>query len=703
MRLLLALGLGFSALYGQTCVPGTLLPAGQVTGTLDQSSCQLPDGTSYAAYRLNLAVRGQAQIALNPGSAKLGLMLQDGTGAQLAAGLSIQRPLEAGGYTVLVNGQQPGQVGPYTIQTSLTPEPGMLCTSFPSLGISQTVTGTLGASGCKAPDGTPFEAWWLTTFGSGTLTLSATSTSFTPVVSVRTDDGSLLASAQGSVQVMVDAGTTYQVVVSTADTAGAYQIATSFQPDPLDTCSVKKALGAPDSDQTSIDGNSCSMVVDAMGNLAYYNFYSFTVTSAGLVDVSAASTDFPPTLYLLDAAGNQLAVDSLGGGPNQAEIRMQLAPGDYTVQVVSNLISGGTYTLSDAFTPGVPQPCPLTAATAGNAAAGTLSASSCRTALGLADLYSIALPSAGQLSVSLAAATFTGRVALRDAKDNFIVMAEDDEGLGVSQISALVPAGNYTVLAGAVTGSGSYLLTPGFTAQAIPACTQIPQLSLGVGYVQNLGVPGCTGTDGQPVDWYQFTLAADSVIAATMTANEVVGFLTLTDANGSFLRSDRDSYACNDPLIVQFLPAGTYQLAARAANGAGAGGIYLISLLGQPEPRPPFCAPLGNLALGNSVTATLTFTSCQYIDNTFADLYQVVLTADTAIDLRLSSSDFDAYLLVLDAKGNVVAQDDDSGGGTNSRIVQTLPAGTYTVVAKPFSAYYSVGAYTLSLLHPAQE
>ena len=85
------------------------------------------------------------------------------------------------------------------------------------------------------------------------------------------------------------------------------------------------------------------------------------------------------------------------------------------------------------------------------------------------------------------------------------------------------------------------------------------------------------------------------------------------------------------------------------------------------------------------------------MDGTFADIYPVTLTSDTSIDLRLNSNAFDAYLVLLDATGNLLAQDDDSGGGTNSRIVQPLTAGTYYVVAKPFANYYNVGPYTLSL------
>jgi serine protease Do len=74
----------------------------------------------------------------------------------------------------------------------------------------------------------------------------------------------------------------------------------------------------------------------------------------------------------------------------------------------------------------------------------------------------------------------------------------------------------------------------------------------------------------------------------------------------------------------------------------------------------------------------------------------MTLPADASIELRLNSTDFDAYLILMDAKGNVVDEDDDSGGGTNSKITDLLPAGTYYVVAKPFGDYTKHGTYTLA-------
>jgi hypothetical protein len=50
------------------------------------------------------------------------------------------------------------------------------------------------------------------------------------------------------------------------------------------------------------------------------------------------------------------------------------------------------------------------------------------------------------------------------------------------------------------------------------------------------------------------------------------------------------------------------------------------------------------------------------------------------------SAPVDTYLYLLDASGNVLAQDDNGGGGTSSRITFTLSSGTYKLVAATFTA-----------------
>ena len=695
-------GVCLGALLAQDCPPvASVLPNGTLGGTLDAASCQLGDGTPYAPYRLDLPVRGQIKLAVSGTAGGFSLTLRDAAGIRVDSGASLLRPIEAGSYTLLVNGRAAGQTGSYTVNTSFTSEPGILCSNFPNIGRHQTVQGKLPSSGCLALDGTPYEAYTLTTDGTGTLTVAVTSQDFTPMVAVRSIDGrplSLLSA--GSLNIVLDRDSQYLIIVSSADkSTGAYQISNAYQPADNETCRSQKTLAASDSDSSAITAASCFVTIAGSGDQSYYNYYNFTLTDAGLATASAVSGDFTATLNLLDAAGNILAADSGGGGYDsqynvQSSLRAQLPPGSYRLQVFSDLPSGGNYALKYTFQAGNPQPCTAGALHVGGDVTGALSAAGCRTSLGLSDLYTLTLASAGTVDLEISSGMFDAILAIRDSQDNLIVRDDEVGGLSVAHITADLPAGVYTVAGAATAGAGNFDFTTRFTAHDIPACTFAQSLDLNGGFIQRLGPRSCTGANGQPVDYYTFTLAADALVLAVMTSSEVDGYLTLYDGNGNVVRNDDNSYGSNDPLIVQYLPAGTYKLAARGASST-VGGLYEVDLRTVTGPRPPFCTPKAMVTAGATASGVITYTGCQYTDSTFADLYQMNLTADATLDLRLNSSQFDAYLVLLDSKGALVDQDDDSGGGTNARITRNVPAGTYYIVAKPFGDYTSHGAYTL--------
>jgi hypothetical protein len=695
MRLVCLVVVAVCSLSAQVCPPGRMLPAGVTSGRLDDSKCFLSDSTAYAAYRLDLPARGQISLDLATNEDFV-LLLRDSGGAKLDSGAKVRRPIEAGSYTVLVNARVPGQVGEFSVRTTFQAEPGVLCSGFPSLGLSQTVTGAVGSSGCTLPDGTLYEAYWLNTFGAGDLAVTVASADFAPAIFIRTPDGSAVASGNASVTATLDGDTRYQVVVATNDKSGAFQLTTSFQPADGETCRVVKTLAAADTHRGTITAESCTATIPVSGDLAYYNYYSAVVPTAGVVDIGVVSADFGVALSLLDEGGNVIASDTgaLAGG---AQIRMQMPPGTYTLQVFSSIPSGGAYELRYEFTPGAPQPCATEAAAPGDAKAAVLSASSCRTQFGLANLYSMALAEAGTLELTLTSnAALTGILAIRDLKDNLMLLSEDVQGLGLAHIAADLPAGVYTVAAATRSGSGFYEMTGKFSAHEIPSCSAVQPLDINGGYVQKLGAGSCRDANGGPVDVYEFKLPADAVVATILTSSELDGYLTLTDEAGNPLRTDDNSYGYGDPLMVQFLSAGTYRLAARAASST-MGGLYQVDVRSIFGPRPPFCGPRASVPIGGSISATLNFASCQYPDATFADIYKIEMPDSASVDLRLTSSDFDAYLLLLDAKGNLIDQDDDSGGGRNARINRLLPPGAYYVVAKPVSDYTSGGAYTLAV------
>jgi hypothetical protein len=67
------------------------------------------------------------------------------------------------------------------------------------------------------------------------------------------------------------------------------------------------------------------------------------------------------------------------------------------------------------------------------------------------------------------------------------------------------------------------------------------------------------------------------------------------------------------------------------------------------------------------------------------------------VTLEVTSTDFDAYAVIQDQNGNVLARDDDSGGNLNARIVFTLPyTGNYRMLANTLRVG-ATGAYSLSV------
>ena len=70
--------------------------------------------------------------------------------------------------------------------------------------------------------------------------------------------------------------------------------------------------------------------------------------------------------------------------------------------------------------------------------------------------------------------------------------------------------------------------------------------------------------------------------------------------------------------------------------------------------------------------------------------------AGEVITIELNSSEFDAYLILMDPQFKGIAKNDNRGKVSNAKITITLPTtGTYTVIVKAFEKGQQ-GSYTLS-------
>lgn len=161
--------------------------------------------------------------------------------------------------------------------------------------------------------------------------------------------------------------------------------------------------------------------------------------------------------------------------------------------------------------------------------------------------------------------------------------------------------------------------------------------------------------------------AAASATAASDTGKEVVLVPVVGDAKESLLR-------------------------ALQGKGADQG-------LGTMHHECPGGTPhVQSISCGATVSDSLTQTgSCPLNDGSYVDFFGFSGTSGQQVTITMTAA-FDTFLFLLNPAATVVATDDDSGGGTNSRIVFTLNStGTWFIAANSFDANM-FGAYNLSLV-----
>lgn len=109
-----------------------------------------------------------------------------------------------------------------------------------------------------------------------------------------------------------------------------------------------------------------------------------------------------------------------------------------------------------------------------------------------------------------------------------------------------------------------------------------------------------------------------------------------------------------------------------------------------------------NLILNGSAIYERLDTTDDYLveDNSYIDVYRFEGRAGQRVVIDMTSQEIDSYLILFDPDGNVIAQDDDGGGGLNARLDIVLTAdGIYTVYANSYRSS-ETGSYTLRATSP---
>ncbi len=576
---------------------------------------------------------------------------------------------------------------------------GLCCLALPSnaqtpISVGQTISGNLTAAAPARSSGRAgqyADLYRFTIASPQPLVLRMSSDIFDTYLQILDSNGAVIVNDD-------DSGGETNSRIDRVFGAGTYVIeATSYSPEATGAYSLSLSGQAttPISVGQTVNGTLSESSARSSGcGGCYADVYMITLPAAQEVIITHTSSAFDAFLRVVDANGALVVADDDGGGGTNSRIQHTFPAGAYRIEATTyhNGNSGG-YVLS------VRAPDTVgTLINVGQSRNGTLNAQSGRSSgcSGcFSDLYRFTLTSSQTVQIGLSSAAFDAFLRVLDAGGQ-AVKVDDDSGGGANGTDSLLthtfPAGTYRIEATTYSSgqSGAYALT----LQALLPNTAVIPVTVGQQRSGSL-VPGSNRSGACAdcyADFYQLTLTAPQDLVIAMDSSAFDALLRVLDSAGAVVATDDDSGGRRNARIARRFAAGAYRIEATTYSG-GDVGAYTLSVTLAP---PLILRPIN---VGQSVSGSLTAAANRSVacGACYADLYTFTLSAPQALVISMESDVFDVLLRVLDANGVTVAADDDGAGGTNARIAQTLPAGSYRVEATSYSSG-ATGAYAFSLL-----
>ena len=451
------------------------------------------------------------------------------------------------------------------------------------------------------------------------------------------------------------------------------------------------------------------------------------------IDLTSSEDTF---LFLLQGSGRGGAEedqnDDIVSGNTDSQVVATLAAGTYTIEATTyNAATTGTFSLAVSVAGGAAGASPTTDSCLEDLGSltGTVTrsgswASGCpsenRTG-SYARYYSFTLTEEREVTIDLTSSEDTflfllqgsGRGGAEEDQNDDIVSGNTD-----SQVVATLAAGTYTIEAttynAATTGTFSLAVSvAGGAAGASPTTDScLEDLGSLTGTVTRSGswASGCPSENrtGSYARYYSFTLGEEREVTIDLTSSEdTFLFLLQGSGRGGAEEDQNDDIVSGntDSQVVATLAAGTYTIEATTYNAATTGTFSLaVSVAGGAagaSPTTDSCLEdLGSLT--GTVTRSGSWASgCPSENRTgsYARYYSFTLGEEREVTIDLTSSE-DTFLFLLQGSGRGGAEEDQNddivSGNTDSQVVATLAAGTYTIEATTYNAA-TTGTFSLAV------
>jgi hypothetical protein len=234
---------------------------------------------------------------------------------------------------------------------------------------------------------------------------------------------------------------------------------------------------------------------------------------------------------------------------------------------------------------------------------------------------------------------------------------------------------------------------------AVPALAQGP-IRIGQTVAGSLtdSDPRISDSDSSHYKPYTFHARAGDAVRITMRSSAFDAFLSVgRSENGSWRtrRFDDDGAGGTDAQLNWVVPEeGDWTIRANSVSVST--GAFTLAL---EQGTPPGPVVNHSIAMGQTVSGSLSDRSPQEDDGTYYEQYTFRGRAGQTVQVTQRSKDFDSYLNVGRLNGSQfssIKTNDDGAGGNDSRVTVTLPSdGDYVIHANSLSR--ATGAYTLTV------
>ncbi len=559
----------------------------------------------------------------------------------------------------------------------------------------------------------PYHVWTFEGRRGQRLVIDMTSSSFDTYLTLRDDIGSRIDSDDDSgdeqnarLRVILPRDGRYRIIATAFSESGRGRYTLSvagWEAPEVAAAGAIVAIAPGESRQGLLEpGDS----VSADG--PYEDRWTVAARAGQRLRVDLSSSDFDSYLLLLGPDGARLAQDDDGGGGTNASIGFRAATaGVYTV-VATSLTDeprAGVYGITVSEETGAfADPGAAAAIGAGETREGRLEAGDATGPRGLEDRWTFS-GRAGQIArVDVMSPSFDAYVFLRHGE--MAVDSNDDGGEGTNaRLATVLPStGSYTIVVTTYSrsASGGRYSVALAVGDAPAGAGRVETIRAGQRLSGRLEAGDRPRGNGAWQDLWEFEGRRGQDIVVEMHSSDFDSYLELRGPDGAPIAENDDGGEGRDALIITSLPAdGRYRIVARSYGDSEATGFYELAVSpGGAIARPGRTVDLrvdqvtlGRLEAGDSVVG----------DSTYADLFTFRAPRGGELTIDLRSGDFDAYLIVKDARGGTLATDDDGGNGTDSRITLTVESGAvYRVYANSYGQDRATGLYRISARYGAR-